>query len=299
MNQEVIYSILLSPAKTQAEKEKKKKKTKEGGRCCTYILTSGSLFEDESKVGFFKQALVENEPLYPGVSRIILMESLIHTQSHKVSSPRIHQHKNIPPFSLWSIFSTFPPFVSPSIHPALHPSPSKASSQQSAIEFHYSLVMQHFKGWRAACMCVFVCVRETACAVHCEWAIFFFPLPVQGISSSGTQRWCPQPIFILQCVQTVVFWRCCNQLGLLPQTVMPCVCLLAGNSSSSSRRSSSSGYIPAPKSQVPKCKRLSVKSHTSCPHLNVHPFVFFFFLSIMKVKSCLWAHWCYITSCET
>lgn len=72
MNQEVIYSILLSPVKTQAEKEKRK----EGGRCYTYILTPGSLFEVVSKVGFFlKQALVENEPLYLGVSHIILMAS--------------------------------------------------------------------------------------------------------------------------------------------------------------------------------------------------------------------------------
>lgn len=67
-----------------------------------------------------------------------------------------HGHKNSPPFFLQSIFPTFPPtspFISLSIHPFLHPSPSKASSQQSAIEFHYSLVMQHFKGGRTACVC--------------------------------------------------------------------------------------------------------------------------------------------------
>lgn len=64
--------------------------------------------------------------------------------------------KNSPPFFLNQFFPTFPPssaLISLSIHPFLHPSPSKASSQQSAIEFHYSLVMQHFKGGRAACVC--------------------------------------------------------------------------------------------------------------------------------------------------
>lgn len=95
----------------------------------------------------------------------------------------MHEHKNSPPFFPRYIFPTFPPappLVSLPIHPFLHPSPSKASSQQSAIEFHYSLVMQHFKG-AAACVCncgsVYTCnpveVRAFSCCVH-------------RLSSSGT-----------------------------------------------------------------------------------------------------------------
>lgn len=97
---------------------------------------------------------------------------------------QMYEHKNSPPFFLNQFFPTFPPtstFISLSIHPFLHPSPSKASSQQSAIEFHYSLVMQHFKGGRAACVCnrgrVYTCNRVSV-------SVFF----LQGISSSGTQQ---------------------------------------------------------------------------------------------------------------
>lgn len=72
MNQKVIYSTLLSPAKTWVEKEE----GKEGGKCCIHLHPNpGEPFEVVSKVGFLKQALEENEPLYLGVSHIISMTS--------------------------------------------------------------------------------------------------------------------------------------------------------------------------------------------------------------------------------
>ena len=107
---------------------------------------------------------------------------------------QMHEHRNSSPFFRQSIYPTFPPsscFISLSNHPFLHLSPSKASSQESAIEFHYSLVMQHFKGGRAA----YVCVTLGVCtpAVHLDWDSFFFGLVfcyLQRISSSETQQWC-------------------------------------------------------------------------------------------------------------
>lgn len=217
MNQEVIYSILLSPVKTQAEKEKRK----EGGRCYTYILTPGSLFEVVSKVGFFKTGISRKWTFVPwrvthnidGITLEVFNHT--HTDSQRHAKPcgsRGRNSSNTPTQKQSTIFPSINFFhlsTDLSVHFSLHPSSSPSiplQSLQSAVSYRIPLQSSDAALQRMeSCTCVtaWVCT----CAIQCEWAILFIYLFcfVQGISSSGTQRWCPQPIFILQCVQTVFF----------------------------------------------------------------------------------------------
>ena len=90
-----------------------------------------------------------------------------------------------------------------SLHPSISPS-IPLQSLQSAVSYRIPLQSSDAAlQSRQTCMCVCYCGSVYTRAIQCKWEMFFyFFCYVQGISSSGTQQWCPQPIFILHCVQT-------------------------------------------------------------------------------------------------
>jgi len=122
-------------------------------------------FKVVSKVGFIMQVLEKEKHLYlHAIHKQCHYTRGIDTDNYTdkplLQNPmeaggailQTHEQKNSSPISLSQFFPPTSPLISLSIHAFLHPSPSKACSQQSGIEFHYSLVMQHFKGERTACV---------------------------------------------------------------------------------------------------------------------------------------------------
>lgn len=193
------------------------------GDACTYILTPESLFEVVSKVEVFVSLFVclfltairktKKTLISLQVTHIISVSHTLTFQTHNYADA--HPNMQNPWKQMAQFFtstqkqsscffqSVFPPTVpviSLCIHLFLHPPPSKASSQQSAIEFHYSQVMQHFKRSSAARVCAVLWARVHAQYSVSERHLFIFCY-VQQKSSADTQHWCPQTIFMGYCVQ--------------------------------------------------------------------------------------------------
>lgn len=194
------------------------------GDACTYILTPESLFEVVSMVEVFVSLFVclfltairktKKTLISLQVTHIISVSHTLTFQTHNYADAHpnmqnpwngtiLHINTKTVQLFLSISFPTFPPtapVISLCIHLFLHPPPSKASSQQSAIEFHYSQVMQHFKRSSAARVCAVLWARVHAQYSVSERHLFIFCY-VQQKSSADTQHWCPQTIFMGYCVQ--------------------------------------------------------------------------------------------------
>lgn len=217
MNQKVIYSTLLSPAKTQVEKG-----DREGWREVLHTLTPslrGAFLKLRTRWGFqigirrkwtsapWRVARYSDDTTHRSVT--VNMDPCAWKRSSDAWT-----RKNSPPFSLRSIFPTFLSFRF-SLHPFTSPS-VPLQSLQSAVSYGIPLQPSDAALQRGeSCMCMLLWE-----AVHVQHSVsergFRY---LQGISSWGTQQWCPQPIFILQCVQTVFLFflnleRAVSNVGL-------------------------------------------------------------------------------------